>query len=352
MSSRAANLMLLIPIIASGCTRSEASPMSTRPPAGEPTEVARQVNVKVEPVDPVEVADRIRLVGEVLADAEVTYAAEVPGQVQHLGAQLGQRVRRGQILARIDYTALKAQRDEAEAALELARKTHARLASLAEVHAVAAAELDRARSGLVAAKARQQIAAANLEKSIVTAKRGGVVTRKLVEPGEYVAPGMPLFEVVDHRKVVVRAHLAESQVADVPAGTPARVSIDSLGRSFDTAVEVVLPVADPASKTYEIRLRLRNPRLAIHVGMSAHVELATRSRREVVLVSQDVVIEDGDNLRSVFVAADGIARRRPVKLGPTHGDRVVVLEGVTPGERVVVLGQRELQDGQAVRVVQ
>jgi len=343
MTHRAGLLMLLL--FAPACARSQAEPRP-KPVAQAP------VNVKVEPVQLREVTDHIRLVGETAADADVTYSAEVPGQVEALGVDLGQRVRRGQVLARIDYTSLKAQADEARATHDLAKKTHARLATLKRADLVPQDKLDQARASMVAAEARLRIAQANLQKSVIVAKRGGVVTRKLVERGEYVTPGAPMLDVVDHRTVVVRAQLPETQITRVHPGTPARVTIDALGQSVDTRVDVVLPVADPASKTYEVRLRLRNPGLRINVGMSASVQLAAETRQRVVIVPQDVVVEDGDNLRSVFVEKQGLARRRPVKLGPTVDDKVVVLEGVNAGERLVVLGQRDLQDRQPVRVVQ
>lgn len=345
MPRRAGLLLVLLPLIAPACSRSEAEPRP-RPAAEAP------VNVKVEPVKLNDVTDRISLVGETAADAEVTYSAEVPGQVELLGVRLGQRVRAGQVLARIDYTSLKAQADEAKAAHDLARQTFDRFATLQRADVVSKDKLDQARASMVAAEARHRIAQANLAKSVVVAKRSGVVTRKQVERGEYVTPGAPMLDVVDHRTLVVRAQLPESQIAQVRAGTPARVTIDALGRSFDTRVDVVLPVADAASKTYEVRLRLPNPGLRINVGMSTSIQLAAKQRRSVVLVPQDVVVEDGDNLRSVFVEQEGRARRRPVKLGPTVEDQVVVLEGVRAGEHLVVLGQRDLRDGQPVQVVQ
>ena len=331
-----------------GCTR----PTSAKAPAAarEPKQ-ASPANVKIQVVEPVEVTDRIKVTAQTVADSRVTYSAEIPGRLDHLPIKLGQRIRQGQVLARIDYTSLKAQADEAEASLLMARKTVERLTALRKSDLVPQDKLDQASTNAVAAEARSRIARANVAKGVIRARRAGVVTRKMAEAGEFVTPGKPLLTVVNHATVVVSGRLAESQVVKVRRGTPVKVRIANLNRTLTGKVHVVVPVADPGSKTFEVRVRLRNPDLSIKVGVSALLEIAASATTRVVLAPQDVVLEDGDGRRSVFVEDGGIARQRRVSLGSTHGDKVTLVRGVRQGDRLVVVGHRDLFDGQRIEVV-
>jgi RND family efflux transporter MFP subunit len=207
-------------------------------------------------------------------------------------------------------------------------------------------------SSLVVNKAQVEIAKADLDKSVVLAKRNGIVTQKNVEQGEFVSPGKSMIQVVDHRKILVDGQLSESQVSKVKVGAKAKVSIRALNKEYMGQVQAILPVADPASRTFKVRVKVKNPNFQILVGMAATISIALRHYDKVILVKQDVVLEEGES-RSIFIIGkDGKAQKRKVKLGPVDQDRVVLLDGVKPGEKLVVLGQRELKDGQRVTVIQ
>lgn len=307
--------------------------------------------VKVAPARAGRFTEEVFVQGRTVADADLTYSAEVPGTVESLRLEPGQRVRRGQVLARIDYRSLRARADAARARFTLQQKTYRRLTTLRKDDLVPQDQLDRAEAARVAAGAEHKIAQANLGKSVIRARRGGVVIRRFVRSGEYVAPGAPVLRVVDLDRVVVEGQVPESLVSAVARGAAARVQIRALDRTISGKVYAVLPVATDASRTFKVRIKIKNPGHAILVGMAASVKIAVRTHDAVVMVPQDVVLEEG-GARSVYVVgADNRAARRPVTLGPTAADRVVIRAGVKPGERLVVLGQRELKPGQHVKVV-
>ena len=123
--------------------------------------------------------------------------------------------------------------------------------------------------------------------------------------------------------MIVEAHLAETQIAGIAKGDKADVEVDALGETFEGAVEAVVPAADKDSKTFAVRVAVKNPDEKILVGMSARVRIATGVLEGVLAVPQSAVIEGADG-RSVFVAVGGKAQRRAVKLGAVDGDRVVL----------------------------
>ncbi len=332
------------------CSVSRAEPKKEKAPAPRAAPVAPAVVVKVAPARTSRFTEEVFVQGRTVADADLTYSAEVPGTVESLRLEPGSRVRRGQVLARIDYRSLRARADAARARLTLQQKTCRRLTTLRQGDLVPQDQLDRAEAARVAADAEHKIALANLGKSVIRARRGGVVVRRFVRSGEYVAPGAPVLRVVDLDRVVVEGQVPESLVSSVNRGAAASVRIRALGRTVKGKVHAVLPVAADGSRTFKVRIKLKNPGHAILVGMAASVKIAVRTHAAVVLVPQDVVQEEG-GARAVFVVGrDNRAVRRLVTLGPTAADRVVIRAGVQPGERLVVLGQRELKAGQRVRV--
>jgi RND family efflux transporter MFP subunit len=334
----------------SGCSKGNAE--TARRGGAKKVQPKRElspINVKVQTLKKGTLTETIQVTGVTGADAEVTYSAELPGRVDYVGSDIGRRVRTGQVLARIDYASLKAQADQAQASHDLAKKTHQRIKALRAEELASEQTLDEARSRMISAEAALRIARVNLKKSVIVAKRPGVVTEKHVERGEYVGPGAPAFTVVDYRTIIVEAQLPESQATLVAARTAARVRVGALGETFDGKVQTVIPVAEKVSKTYRLRVVVNNRDLGILVGMAASVLVPARQHEGVVVARQDAVLE-GER-RSVFVVDGSVARRRYVTLGPTHDDQVVLLSGVRAGERLVVLGQRDLRDGQPVRVI-
>ena len=345
----------LLPI--ASCTKGEAhavNPEKGKPgkkAAGETKAPSAAVtNVKVLKLAPTRLVERVIAHGTTAPAHQVTYSAEIAGRIEHLSADLGDKVRRGQVLARIDFQTLKAQADQAESTQKLAEATHKRLEALKGEDLISQQQIDEARAQLVNARAQLAIARANLAKSRVTAARRGVVSARYAERSEYVGPGSRLYEVVDYRTIIVEAQVAESQIANVEPGAPAEVTIDALRKRFEGKIDAVIPTADRVSKTFTMRIEVDNPELEILVGMSAAVRVTAAIHDEVLAVPQSAVLE-GRGERSVFVAADGVARKRTVRVGVREADRVVLLQGVVPDESLIVVGHRDLVDGQRIRVV-
>jgi membrane fusion protein (multidrug efflux system) len=322
---------------------------STAPAGDAARNGPEPINVETTKVEVGNLTEYVKATGVTAAIKDVRFAAEIPGRVEFLGVDLGDKVRKGQILARVDFRTLKAQATQAEARFELAETTHRRLNELGD-KLVSRQQLDEAASALTGARAQLAIARDNLSKSVIRSTLRGVVSAKHVEKAEYVGPGTPIVRVVDYSTVLIEAQLPETQIAMIEPGEAVRVEIGALGERFEGTVDSVLPAADPVSKTFTARITVENPERRILVGMSASVSIAARRFEDAVVVPQDVVVE-GKGRRTVFVVDGGMARERQVRLGAIEGERVVVLEGLSPGELLVTVGQRELTDGQAIQIV-
>ena len=352
------NLMIImwfsILIFIVGCSQSDQSRSSAHASANvsaDGSAVVAPVNIKVEKLVPQRMVERVSLLGQTNASKEVTYSAEVAGRLEALTVDLGSHVKKGQLLARVDYQMLKARADQAQASYDLTRKTYDRLIILKNEELVTQQQIDEVDSQRIQAEAVLSSAMTNLRQSSIRATMDGVVSAKFVELGEYVGPGTPIVTVVDYSKIYVEAQIPERRAPYIRRESPVTVLVDALGESFSGMVDVIVPQSDPVTKTYLLRVKVDNPDLRIMVGMSATLNIEVRVHPEALVVSQDVVLEQNSG-RAVFVAEDGIARRREVKLGPITGHDVLIQEGLHAGDQVIVVGQRNLVDGQPVRIIE
>lgn len=350
-------LVLLSIHLISGCSGSESATANAAVKEenilnGETAQQVKvvPVNVKVEPVILSTLAESVIATGNTLAATDIVYSAENAGKVEHLAVDLGDKVSKGQILARIDYQMQKAQKEQAQAAFDLAQKTFDRLSALRNEELISQQQIDEAKNAVTQAKAQLTIAEVNFNHSVVRAVEKGTVVKKFMEKGEYVGPGSPIFQIVDYSKIKVEAQVPETQVAKIQKGMRAIVKIDALDEEFEGVVDVVVPSSDAVAKTFGIRVTVDNPDGKIFVGMAARIKAISDLHENVVVVPQEVVVEQMEN-RFVFVVNNDIARKINVKLGPSEGHRVIIEEGLKPKDNLVVLGQRDLVDNQAVRII-
>lgn len=305
-------------------------------------------NVVVAPVALSDFTAAVILNGITTAKRDVTYAAESAGRLEYLGAEIGDFVRRGNVLARVDFSTQRAQHLQAQASYELAKTTHQRMETLG-ADLVSAQKLDEARANMQGAKASLALAEANKSRAVVRAEGRGDVAMKFAEEGEFVAPGTPLYRVVDTRTIVVEAAVPKTQINAVRTGARVSVKIDALGAAYTGTVAAIIPKADPASRTFTVRVEVKNPEGRILVGMSASVVIETETQKNIVMIPQELVIE-GQADRYVYVVENGHAHRRTVVLGNAKDDKVMIQSGLALNDMLVTFGNRDLTDGQAVRV--
>jgi len=287
------------------------------------------------------------------------------GRVESIARHEGDRVRAGDVLARIasgDVTARRAQAEAAVAAaraMELnARLSRERMERLYERQAAsrknvedATAGHDAARAQLEAAEEGLRAASVYVDYATVRAPFDGVVTRRNVEQGDMAAPGMPLFVVEDLSKMKVEAQVEERTAAGLTAGTAVEVVVDAVGADpREASIAEVLPTADPRSRTVTVRVILDNADAALRPGMFARLRLPRPASEgaAAVVVPESAVVRHGP-LTGVFVVdGGGVARLRWVTLGAARDGAREVLAGLGAGERIVTAPPVELEDGRPV----
>lgn len=308
------------------------------------------VNVKVETIVPVAMKDVMVLPGETEALNDIRLAAERGGVVEWVGVTEGQLVREGQQITRINLAALQAALDRARANQKLAVEQLRRRNDLFAKKVLSREELEQAENEQVVATANLHEAEVNYNYGIATSPVSGVVNKVYVDPGEYVGEGDPVVDIVNVGTMRINFNVPEVDVRFLEVGQKAPVKVDTYpDREWTGTVDFVAWKADTATRTFQVRLVVDNREGKIRPGMIARAAFVRRALENAVTVPL-FCIQDKGGERIVFIEKDGVALARTVELGVIDGDRVQVLKGINSGDRLIVVGHTEVEDGTKVNV--
>ncbi len=316
----------------------------------------RVINVEVLPLASRGFEQRVRLTGTAQANLDVTLSAEEAGVVREVLVEKGATVSEEQALFRIDDRILRAQVAEAEAREALARETWERRRRLFEVDGVGS-ELAYLEACYQAEQATAQLATLNerLNRTVVRAPIGGILEDRQVEVGSLVAPGVPVARVVQVDPIKVTGGVPEQYAADVTRGASAAVSFDVLpGQTFQVPVRYVAATVNPQNRTFAVELTVPNPGRVIKPEMVANIEIVQRNLDQAIVIPQEAVVRVEGGYVAFVVEDEGsatVAKVRPLVLGMSQRNQVVVEGGLSPGDRLIVAGQAQVADGDQVRIV-
>ncbi|MEP7117548.1 MAG: efflux RND transporter periplasmic adaptor subunit [Acidobacteriota bacterium] len=358
---------------------------SSAPPAATTPDGATPIAVRVATVTQGDVAGATEAGGVVQARTTATLAAQVLAPVAAVLVAPGDRVRTGQLLVELDGRDLEASArsavagaaqardgavaaaaDEraAQAALTLARANHGRIVGLSAKRSATAQELDEAAAALAAADARAAGAAARVQEANsgitrataasdaasatasflrITAPFDGVITEKMVEPGNMATPGMPLLRVEDTRGFRLEVRVDESRAASIRMGGAVDVVLDGADGRTVTLAGVVAEISralDAGARSFLVKVTLPvTPDLRSGAFGRARFPDAARTA---LTIPAEAIVQQGQ-VSAVFVANDGVARLRLVRMRGTE-----VEAGLSAGEIVILAPPPGLTDGRRI----
>lgn len=328
--------------------------------------------------------------GYVVAQRQSTLSPRASGRLDWLGADEGDRVRGGEVVARLQHDSqeavlaearaalvqARADLEEAKAALQLARADEARQQRLRGDGVNTARDLDAAVAGreqlearvraleaaIGAAEASVRGAEVDLENTNIRAPFDGILTERRAQLGEMLSAGAfagqptggAVFVLADFGSLEVEADVSEANLAKVKLGAPARITLDAYPDApFRGEVKQIVPTADRQRAIVQVKVRFLEPDERILPEMSAQVSFLDQPDAAGAPVVAKPMIPEGAVVRrgertSAWVVRDGRASRRAIRVGPANGGMVEVLEGLQPGETVVVGAPDGLAEGTRV----
>ena len=330
------------------------------------------MTVEVAKVSRGNISAYITVVGNLIGQATVDVAPKAGGRLRSVNVKLGDQVRRGQVIAKIDDQELLEQVNQAEASHQVAeagvRRSEADLSlALTNVerarnlygrqllpkqqlddaearYTSAVAQLDLSRAQVAQSASRLRELKINLANTTVVSPTDGFVSQRLVDPGAWVSQNAPVVVVVDIASLRLVANVVEKDLKSVNAGDKAVVEVDAFpGENFNGHIARVSPILDPATRTAAMEIEIPNRGYRLKPGMYAKVTLEIETRNNVLMVPKIALIDSGGS-RGVYQPNDqGRAEFKVVRVGLEDNEKAEVLDGLSEGEIVVSTGAGALR---------
>lgn len=208
--------------------------------------------------------------------------------------------------------------------------------------------LKSAKGQLESAQGKYAGATAQFSYSEIRSPINGVVTERPLYPGEMAAAGTPLLTVMDISQVVARAHIPQQSAALLKVGDKAEIAVPGMEKPFSARVAVVSPALDPNSTTIEIWVQAKNSGGQLKPGTSVQVSIVARSVPDALTVPAAALLTDQGGTSVMVAGADGHAHKKPVKVGVRDDDRVQIVEGLQPADKIVAAGAYGLPDNSKI----
>ncbi len=348
----------LIAALAAGCGRQDA------PPTAAPS-ATRIASDEIAIVQYGRLASGPLISGTLEASRGATLVARTGGTVLEIGPELGDRVREGTLLARVETAALgssaagaKAGVAAAQAQLEVARREAEEDKRLLDSGAITRQAADASASRVAAqtaavAQAKAQYAAAGeqLGDTVIKAPLDGVVAKRSVKVGDVVAPGAPLYELIDPSSLRLAAQVPSERVASIKEGMEVRFLVRGFGgKTFVGTIARISPSADPVTRQLPILVDIPNEAGEVRAGLYAQGRLDTEVA-EGVIVPASAIDESAERPRVAKIVGDKV-ELVPVELGLRDAltDRVIVKQGLAPGDRVILRAVAAPSSGTKIQV--
>ena len=317
------------------------------------------------------VVEQVPLSGTVISARQARLSTQISGLVELLKVDVGERVKKGDEILRLngelEQLSLQAKRAELEQARQELEDARRRLSDAerlgrnktvsANEIASLAAEVDIDGTVVKRLQAEQQQQALRVSQHTLKAPFNGIISAKLVEQGEWVQPGEAVVELVDTDRLVIEFQAPQSVYNNLQQVGKVEVRFDAFPRkSFAARIVAVVPVTDRTSRTFLIRAAIDDPALSLIPGMSASAVLHVRKATTGIVIHRNAIIRYPDGRVAVWVvdndSGEATVSERLVKTGLSFNGRISITSGLQAGEWVVINGNESLREGQSVSVRQ
>lgn len=337
--------------------------------------------------------NKLSLSGNILPSQVVKVAFKVPGVVTQANFEEGTFVKKGQLIAAVeqdeynlqvqasssDYESAKLQIEseiparinQAKAQYELSKATYDRVKALYEAGGATKSQLDEitakktadentykialeaesiARAKLEKAEAGLELSNTKLSDTSINSPIEGIVMKKLVEEGEIIAQGYPVAAIGQVDVVDVEIGVSDQDIKHIEFGQKVKVYLYGLDKSFDGVVGEISPSADATTRTFAVKVKVKNPNFEIKPGMVAKVDIPVSSVEGILVPVSSVLSRPEGEVVYIYNEETKTVRKQLVETGDIVKDKITILSGIKNGEKLVVEGQFKLNDNDKVSV--
>lgn len=291
----------------------------------------------------------IEITGSVLANEEVELRSEAAGKVTGIFFKEGSRVKKGDLLVKINDADLQAQLQKAESQKRLLADKEARQKKLRESNSISQEQYDEALNSLNGVTAEISLLMAQVQKTEIRAPFDGTVGIRFISEGSYITPSTLVARMQDIKNVKVDFSVPEKYVGSIQKGNKVLFTIEGSSNQYEGTVYAIESKIDPLSRTLRIRAIARNDRETLVPGSFARVGVMLNRQKAAILVPTQSVIPDAEG-QKVFVVRNGVAELSPVETGMRTEERIQVVKGLSPNDTLLTTGLLQLRSGIRVNV--
>jgi len=334
------------------------------------TEAYGATPVKVVQVVRQKISEKLTYTGTLEAWQKITITPDIGGKVAKIYVEEGQRVERGQLLAEMDVESIQLQLKQTEAAQAVAEanfknasRNKERMDRLFQEKAVSDQQYeqvklvyDAAKAQLEQAQAAVNMARHTLDLSIMKAPFGGIIASKNAQVGDVINPMMGNFSpgsgggvltLVDYSRIKIVVEVSQSDILRIYKGQPAAVRVsDGQAKEYPGTVTVVNTTADPLAKKFRVEVLVNNPDLALRPGTFGSCIFEASTHDNALVVPQKAILDN----KYVFLVEGNKAVKKEVLLGLKNAELIEIKEGLKEGDRVIIEGNYGLAEGAEVEI--
>ncbi|MBU2927916.1 efflux RND transporter periplasmic adaptor subunit [Winogradskyella psychrotolerans] len=300
----------------------------------------------------------LELQGNVTTKDLLTITPEYSGILTNVYVKEGQKVTKGQTLAKIDDGGLSQQLSQLKIQAELAKTTYERQQRLWDQNIGSEIQFLQSKSTYESQEEAVNQLKQQISKTTVTAPFSGTIDDIITEQGSVVAAGQsPLMRIVNLDNMYIETEVPERYVSDVTKGKNVSVNIPVLGKTIETKIRQAGDFINPANRTFKVEVEIPNKDKSIKPNLSARLKINDYTSENALLIPQSVVSENSEGEQYVYVVMDknekgiGTAKRVIIETGKTQEDIIEVLKGLEDGAEIIKEGARSVRDGQSVEVL-
>ncbi|WP_298532582.1 efflux RND transporter periplasmic adaptor subunit [uncultured Algibacter sp.] len=297
------------------------------------------------------------LQGSVSTKQNLVIYPEFSGVLTHVYVKEGQKVNKGQLLAKIDDGGLSQQLSQLKIQTELAKTTFERQDRLWKQKIGSEIQYLQAKATYEAQLQATNQLTQQVGKTEVRAPFSGTIDDVITEQGSVVAPGQSqLFRIVNLNNMYIETDVPERYVSDITKGKEVKVYFPVLGRELDTKVRQAGNFINPANRTFKVEVAIPNHDKSIKPNLTARLKINDYSNENTILIPQSIISENALGQQYVYTIVDKAnnkakAKRVIIKTGKTQGDFIEVLSGIENGEEIIEEGARSVKEGQEVKIL-
>lgn len=306
----------------------------------------QKVKVNVETVSAQDVEQLGEFTATVQANVKNNIAPQTSFRIEKLFAEVGDHVKAGQLLVKMDETNLR----QAKVQLDNQELEFKRIDELYKVGGASKSAWDAQKTSLDVAR---EIYKNLVENTKLLSPISGVITARNYDNGDMHSGGNPIFTVEEIRPVKLLVNVSESLFTKVKKGNEVDIKLDVYGDEvFKGKVSLIYPTIDPSTRTFPVEIKIANGDEKVRPGMFARVIMDFGHINHVVAPDRSIVKQSGAGDRYIYVYKDGKVSYQKVELGRRMGDKFEIISGVEDGDQVVITGQSRLNNGMEVEIEQ